>query len=51
MARRVDNKKQYRTLWIIIAVILCVTFAAAAVLFALNYVDSGVDPVSEMRAK
>lgn len=51
MARRVDNKKQYRTLWIIIAVILCVTFAAAAVLFALNYVDSGVDPVSELRAK
>ena len=51
MAKRVDNKKQYRTLWIIIAVILCVTFAAAAVLFALNYVDSGVDPVSEMRAK
>lgn len=51
MARRVDNKKQYRMLWIIIAVILCVTFAAAAVLFALNYVDSGVDPVSEMRAK
>lgn len=51
MARRVDNKKQNRNLWITVAAVLCVTLIAAAVLFSINYADSGVDPVSEFRAK
>ena len=51
MAKGVDNLKQRRTLWIIVAVIVCITLVAAAVLFALNYVDSGVDPESGFKAK
>ena len=51
MAKAIDRKKQNRLLWIIVAIILVITLAVAAVLFALNYVDSGVYPDSEMRAK
>ena len=49
MAKAVDRKKQNRFLLIIIAIILVVTLATAAVLFALNYVDSGVYPESGAR--
>lgn len=51
MAKAIDRKKQNRLLWIIVAIILVITLVVAAVLFALNYVDSGVYPDSEMRAK
>lgn len=51
MAKAIDRKKQNRSLWIIVAIILVITLVVAAVLFALNYVDSGVYPDSEMRAK
>ena len=51
MAKSIDRKKQNRLLWIIVAIILVITLVVAAVLFALNYVDSGVYPDSEMRAK
>ena len=42
MAKAIDRKKQNRLLWIIVAIILVITLVVAAVLFALNYVDSGV---------
>ena len=51
MAKAVDRKKQNRLLLIIVAVILVVTLATAAVLFALNYVDSGVYPESSATPK
>ena len=51
MPKAIDRKKQNRLLWIIVAIILVITLVVAAVLFALNYVDSGVYPDSEMRAK
>lgn len=51
MAKAIDRKKQNKLLWIIVAIILVITLVVAAVLFALNYVDSGVYPDSEMRAK
>lgn len=51
MAKTVDRKKQNRLLLIIVAVILVVTLATAAVLFALNYVDSGVYPESSATPK
>lgn len=51
MAKAVDRKKQNRLLLIIVAIILVITLATAAVLFALNYVDSGVYPESSARPK
>ena len=42
MAKAIDRIKQNRLLWIIVAIILVLTLVGAAVLFALNYVASGV---------
>lgn len=49
--REVNLKRQNRILWTVVAVILCIALALSATLFTVFYLDYGVKPQTETRAK
>lgn len=49
--KQVDQKRQKKILWIVIAVILSVCIVASAILFSIYYVDSSVKPQVDVNAK